>query len=44
MEQVRFVRIVFFEPPTGPQKEAGEHYSIRIFDEAAHFSRAPGPD
>ena len=42
VEQVLFARIIFFEPPTALRKEARELYSIRIYDEAAHFG--PGPD
>lgn len=42
VEQVLFARIIFFEPPTALRREARELYSIRIFDEGAHF--CPGPD
>jgi hypothetical protein len=41
---VLFARIIFFEPPTGLRKEARELYSIRIFDEGAHFGPGPDPD
>lgn len=39
-----FARIVFLEPPTALRKEPREIYSLRVFEETAHFGRGPDLD